>query len=263
MGQSDKFCFFLPGQGWKRFPRLPHRQTKGTTVTTDLLLRKEKTIGNGTEAITIESKHRHTAGEVTAEFPGVVLFDTRPKRPHERTQITNALAIIASPSRERFVSRNGQNSLTPTGDNPSAMRIHTDSETPLISNYEKIVYSSTQAAFESMMNDTSEPEVHLSADAVKASFWLHTLLDERDRRNTDSRTSAVRRLVVPVQSASHTRVIDNLAVQRNDNDDNRYQGKEENGISNLGRNEHLLSTLQSIFQNDTVEDSARGNTVTN
>lgn len=234
-------------------------QTKGTTVTKDLLVKEENTTGHGTAAIPTENMLRH------AKFPGADLFDTRPAAPDETTQTTKAPAVIAPPSRERFVSRDGQNSHTSTTDNPSAGRIHTEPEFPLIPNYEENVFSSAHAEFESMMNGSSEPEVHLSADVLKAPLWLNTLLDKRNQRNTDSitLTSADRGPGVPVLSASHPRVIDNLAALRNDNDEKRSQGKDEKGISNLDRNDYPFSTVQSIFQSDTGEDSVRGNTVTN
>ncbi|XP_051254267.1 uncharacterized protein LOC127362525 [Dicentrarchus labrax] len=237
-------------------------QTRSTTVTKDLLLKKENTTGHGTEALSTENTLKHTTAAVAAR---VVFFDTRPTAPYETTPITKALAIIASQSRKHFVSKNGQSSLTSTSDNPSALRIHTETEIPVISNYEKMVFSSTQAAFESVMNGTSEPEVHSSTDAVKASLWLHTQLDNRNQRNTDSitLTSADGGPGVPILSASHPRVIDNLAAPPNDNDDKRSQGKDEKGISNLGRNEYLFSATQSIFQRDRAGDSVRGNTVTN
>lgn len=127
------------------------------------------------------------------------------------------------------------------------------------------VPSSTQTASESVMNGTSEPEVHLSPDTVKASLWFRTLLDSRNENNTDSitLTSADGGPGVPALSASHPRVIDDLAVLCNENDDKQSQGKDERRISNLGRNEHQLGKMQSIFQNDTAEDSVRGNTMTN
>ncbi|CAK6968132.1 uncharacterized protein LOC121898295 isoform X1 [Scomber scombrus] len=239
-------------------------QIKGMTVTKDQLMKKEHTIGRGTEAIPKENTLRHTAVAVTAKFSEAILFDTRPVPPYERTQITKDLAAI-SPSRERFVSRNGQNSLNSTRDNASVMRIPAGSEIPLITNYEKIVFSSTQAAFESMVNGTTEPGVHLSADAVKASLWLHTLLYNMNQRNTESitLTSADGGPGVPILPASHPHVIDNLAAQHNDNDDKQSQGKDEKGISNLSRNEYLFSTLPSVFQNDTAEDSLTAYIMTN
>lgn len=255
------FAFFCVVRAEKEdFQGYRTEQTKGTTVTKDLLLRKENTIGRGTEAIPTENTHPHTAVAVTAKFPGAVLFDTRPTAPSERTQITKASAVIASLSGERV--RNGQSSLTSTRDNPSAIRIHTESEMPLIFNYDKIVFSSAQAAFESMVNGASEPEVHLSTDAVKASLWLHTLLDNRNQRKTDSvtLTSADGGPGVPVLSASHPRVIDNPAARRNDNDDKRSQGRDEKGIS---RNEYPFGAMQSIFRSDPAEDSVSGNAVTN
>ncbi|KAL7399765.1 hypothetical protein ABVT39_001282 [Epinephelus coioides] len=238
-------------------------QTKGTTVTKDLLLKEENTIGQGIEAVPTENTHHHTAVAVAAKFPEAVLFDTRPTSSYERTQITKASDIFGSVS--SFVSRNEQTSLTSTRDNPSATRFHNESEPPLISGYDKIVFSSTRAAFESKMNGTSKPGVYLSTDAVKASLWLHTLFDNRNQRNTDSitLTSAERGPGVPILSASHPRVIDNLAVLRNNNDDKRSQDKDNKGISNLDRNGYPLSTVQSIFRSNTAEDSVRGNTVTN
>lgn len=240
-------------------------QTKGTTVTKDLLLKKENTIGHGTTAIPTEKTLQHTAAAVTAKFPGAVLSDTAPTASYETTQITKASAMIASHSREPFVSRNGQNSLTPTRDNPSAMRSCTKSEIPFMPNYKKLFSSSTRAAFKSVMNGPSEPDVHLSTHAVKVSFWLHTLLDNRNQRNTDSitLTSADGGPGIPILSASHPRVIDNLAALRKDNGDKQSQGKDEKWNSSLGRNEHVFSMMQSIFQNDTAEDSLSGNTVTN
>lgn len=238
-------------------------QTKGTAVTEDLLLKKGNTIGHGTETIPTENTLQHSAVAVAAKFPGAVSVDTRPTAPHETTQITKALPTIALPSREHFVSRNGQSTLTSRGDNPSAVRIHNESEIPLISNYEKIISSSAQAAFKSMMNGPSEPDAHLSAHAVKASLWPHTLRDNRNQRNTDSTlASADGGPGVPILSASHPHVIDNLAAPRNDNTDKQSQGKVEKGISELGRNGYLFGTMQSIFQSDAAEDSGRGNTVT-
>lgn len=249
----------------KDFQGYHTEQTKGTTVKKDLLSKKENTIGHGTEAFPTENTHRHTAVPVPAKFSEVVLFDTRPTPPLERIQMTKALTVIASLSKEGFASRNGQNSLTSQKDNPAAKRIHNKSEIPLISNYETIVFSSTQAEFESMMNGTSESEVHLSTDAVESSLWLHTLRDNRNQTSTDSipLTSADRRPGVQVLSASHPHVIDNLAALQNDNDDKRAQGKDERGISTLRRNEYSSVTVQSIFQNDAAEDSLSGSTGTN
>ena len=234
-------------------------QTEGTTVTKDLLVKEENATGHGTAAIPTENTLRH------AKFPGADLFDTRPAAPDETTQTTKAPAVIAPPSREGFASRDGQNSHTSTTDNPSAGRIHTEPEFPLMPNYEEIVYSSAQAEFGSMMNGSSEPEVHLSADELKAPLLLHTLLDKGNQRNTDSitLTSADRGPGVPVLSASHPRVIDNLAAPRNDSDEKQSQGKDEKGISNLDRNDYPFGTVQSIFQSDTGEDSVRGSAVTN
>lgn len=135
----------------------------------------------------------------------------------------------------------------------------------MISNDHKVIFPSTKAAFESMMNEASEPGVHFPTDAVKASLWLHTILDNRNQRNTDSiiPLSVDRGSGVPIISASHPRVIDNLAVLRNGNNDKRSQGEDDKGISNLGRNEYLLGTVQSIFRIDKAEDSVRANTLTN
>lgn len=76
-------------------------------------------------------------------------------------------------------------------------------------------------------------------------------------------TSADGGLEAPILSASHPRVTDNLAALRNDIDDKQSQGKDEKWNSILGRDEDVFSTMQSIFQNDTAEDSVRGNSVTN
>lgn len=260
------FCFFCVASAEKEDSQGYHpEQTKGTTVTKDLLLKKENTIGHGTAAIPTENTLQHTAAAVTAKFPGAVLSDTAPTASYETTQITKASAMIVSHSGEPFVSRNGQNSLTPTRDNPSATRSRTKSEIPLMPNYKTLFSSSTRAAFKSVMNGTSEQDVHLSTDAVKVSFWLHTLLDNRNQRNTDSitLTSADGGPGIPILSASHPRVIDNLAALRKDNGDKQSQGKDEKWNSSLGRNEYVLSMMQSIFQNDTAEDSLRVNTVTN
>lgn len=250
---SDMLFFSFVVRAEKDFQGYHTEQTKGTTVTKDLLLKKENTIGHGTEALPTENTYRHTAVAVTAKFAEVVLFDTRPTPPLERIQMTKALTVIASPSKEHFVFRNRQNSLTQKG-NSTATKIYTNSEIPLISDYEKIAFSSTQAAFESMVNDTSEPEVSLSADAVKSSLWLHTLHDSRSQRSTDSipLTSADRGLGVPVLSASHPHVIDNLDALPNDNDDKQAQGKDEKGISTLKRNQYPSGTMQSIIQKPTL-----------
>lgn len=258
-------CFFFVVRAEKDFQGYHTEQTKGTTVKKDLLLKKENTIGHGTEAFPTENTHQHTAVAVAAKFPETVLFDTRPTPPLQRIQTTKALTVIASLSKEGFISRNRQNSLTSEKDNPAANGIHIKSEIPLISNYEKIVFSSSQAALKSIMNGTSESEVRLSTDAVKSFLWPHTLRDNRNHRSTDSipLTSADRRPGVQVLSASHPHVIDNLAALQNDNDDKRAQGKDEKGISTLRRNKYLSGTVQSIFQNDTAEVSFNGSAVTN
>lgn len=64
------------------------------------------------------------------------------------------------------------------------------------------------------MNGTSEPDVHLSTDAVNVSFWLHTLLDNRNQKNKDSitLTPADGGKGVSGLSAYHPCVIDNLAA---------------------------------------------------
>lgn len=125
---SDMFCFFFAVRAGKDFQGYHTEKTKGTTVTKDLLLRKENAIGHGTEAATIENTRRHTAVAVTAKFPVVDLFDARPKPHYERMQTMKALAIIVSPSAERIVSRNELNSLAPTRYSLSATRIQTESE---------------------------------------------------------------------------------------------------------------------------------------
>lgn len=259
------FFFFFVVRAEKDFQGYQTEQTKGTTVKKDLLLQKENTIGHGTEAFPRENTHQHTAVAVTAKFPEVVLFDRRPTTPLQRIQTTKALTVIASLSEEGFTSRNRPNSLTSQKDNPAANGIHNTSEIPLISNYEKIVFSSSQTAFKSMMNGTSESVVHLSTDAVKSFLWPHTVRDNRNHRSTDSipLTSADRRPGVQVLSASHARVIDNLAELQKDNDDKRARGKDEKGISTLRRNKYLSGTVRSIFQNDTAEGSLSGNGVTN
>lgn len=257
--------FFFVVWAEKDFQGYQTEQTKGTTVKKDLLLHNENTIGHGTEAFPTENTHQHTTTEVTAKFPEVVLFGLRPTPALQRIQMTKASTVIASLSEEGFISRNRQNSLTSQKDNPAANGIHNKSEIPLISNYEKIVFSSTSAAFKSMMNGTSESEVHLSTRAVKSFLWPHTLRDNRNHRSTDSipLTSADRRPGVPVLSASHPHVIDNLAGLQNDNDDERAQGMDEKGISTLRRNKYLSDTVQSIIQNDTAEDSLGGSAVAN
>lgn len=236
-------------------------QTKGTTVTKDLLLKNENTTGHGTEAIPTEKTHQHTAMALTAKFPEAVLLDTRLTKPYKKSLITKASALISLPSSKHFVSRNGNSSLILKRE-PSAMRIDTESEKLLISNYEKISSSSAQSAIELMMNDTSDPEGNLTADAVKAPPWFHTLLDYRNQRNTNSvkLTSADGSLRPPVLYASHSRVIDNLDAARNDSSDKQSQGKD---TTNPGRDLYGLGTVQSIFQNATAEDSPRGSTITN
>lgn len=63
-------------------------ETKGTTVTKDLLLKKENTIGHGTAAIPTENTLQHTAAALYARFPRAVLSDTTPTASYETTQIT-------------------------------------------------------------------------------------------------------------------------------------------------------------------------------
>ncbi|XP_039865456.1 uncharacterized protein LOC120719964 [Simochromis diagramma] len=254
--------FLLPVRAEKEdFQGYFTEQTKGTTVTKDLLLKNENTTGHGTEAIPTEKTHQHTAMALTAKFPEAVLLDTRLTKPYKKSLITKASVLISLPSSKHFVSRNGNSSLILKRE-PSAMRIDTESEKLLISNYEKISSSSAQSAIESMMNDTSDPEGNLTADAVKAPPWFHTLLDYRNQRNTNSVkvTSADGSLRPPVLSASHSRVIDNLDAARNDSSDKQSQGKD---TTNPGRDLYGLGTVQSIFQNATAEDSPRGSTITN
>lgn len=255
---SDMFCFFAVRA--EDFQGHHTEKTKGMTVRKDLLLKKEdNTAGHGTEATTAQNMHQHTAAAESAKFQAVVLFDTRPALPYGRTQITKASAVFVSSSGERFVSRNGRNSAIPTKDDSSAVRFHTGTEDLLISNYATAVFSPPQAAFDTMLNGSSEPEVHPSTEVVKPLPWLHTLLGNSNQRNTDSvaLTSADTGPRAPNLSASHPRVIDNLALPRTDNDDKRSESEDGKGISNLGRNEYPLRTTQSIFQNDTADDSEK------
>lgn len=99
---------------------------------------------------------------------------------------------------------------------------------------------------EPVLNDTSEPQVHLFAVAVKVHAWFHAWRNDRICRNTNSvtLTSADAGLGVPILSASHLGVSDNPAEMLNDTDDERSRGT---GITNLGRNAYLSGTMQSIL----------------
>ncbi|XP_024864547.2 uncharacterized protein LOC112450985 [Kryptolebias marmoratus] len=128
-----------------------------------------------------------------------------------------------------------------------------------MSTSEKIL-SSTQTTMKPLLNDTSEPQVHLSAAAVKACARFPALRDDKNCRNANSVTlrSADAGLGVPILSTSHPGVIDYPAELLNDTDDKRSRGM---GITNLSRNAYLSGTMQSILQNDPAEDSERGNSV--
>lgn len=236
------------------------QQTKGKTLTKDLLSKRENTSSHvtATQGIQTEETHQRTAVAESAKLQV-------PTPLYGRTQITKASAVIASKNTVGFVSRNGQNALKSKRDNPSSMRSHTESEIPFISNYEKIVFSSTQTAFESMMYGSPAPGVRSSSHAATTSVWLHTLLGKRNRIYTDSFsfTSADERSGLPILSASHPRVIDNLAGRLNDSGDKRAGGKGEKMVSKLQGKVYSFDTTQSIFQNDTAESSVKVTVVTN
>lgn len=247
------FSFFCIAEAEKEdFQANLTEQIKGTNVTKDGLWKKENTIGHGTEAIPTENTRQHTAVQLTAKFPRAVWFDTRPTQAYERIQITKASAVRTT---DHFVSRNVQNSLTSTRENPSAMRTGTEYKDPFRSNHEKIVLFSPQAALESVMNDTPKPQVHLSADTVmKAPHLLHAQHDNKNQRSTNP-ASADGGLGDPIFVPRH-HIIDKAPL-RHDNDEKRSPSK---GITNLGRTVYLSSTTKSIFQREPTEDSVRGNT---
>lgn len=247
------FCCFVvraenDSQGYHK------EETKGTTVTKDLLLKEENKTGHGTEAQATGNAYRHTA-VASAKVPEVVSSATRPTPRLQRIQMTKAMTAI--------VFRDSQKLLASQKGNPTVTSIYTKSEMPLISNNEKIVLSTTPAAFESMINNTSEPQVNLSTDAVKSSSWLHTLHVNRSQRSSDSipLTSADRGPGLPVLSASHPHVIDNLAALLHDNADKQAQGKDEKEISTLKRHKSASGTVQSIIQKPVLSPTVSSNSL--
>lgn len=76
----------------KRFPRLRHRPSKSTTVTKDLLSKKENGIGHGFAAIPAHNWLRHIALDVAPQVPAAGYFwvfffsDTISAAPYETTQ---------------------------------------------------------------------------------------------------------------------------------------------------------------------------------
>lgn len=191
---------------------------------------------------------------MTARTSKAFLFDARLTQVSETIQTPKGL-IIVSKSPRHLMSRNVHNSTASTENSPAAVRTDPKSGVRFKSVHKKEAFS-TQAALESVMNDTSEPPVHLSAEATKANPLLHALRDNRNPRNYN--TSADGGRGVPILSASHPRVIEKLTVFHNDSRDKRSQGR---GVANLGKAMKLSATVPSIFQSDPVNDSLRGNSV--
>ncbi|XP_036070772.1 uncharacterized protein LOC112149638 isoform X2 [Oryzias melastigma] len=202
----------------------------------------------------MENTHPLSALLATARISRAVLFDARPTQAYETMQTPKGAIIVAETPRH-LTSRNVHNSTASTKTSPAAVRTDLKSEVQSKSVHKKEAFS-TQAALESVMNDASELQVHLSAEATKANPLLHALHDSRNPRN--SNTSADGGRGAPILSASHPRVIENLTVFHNDSHDKRSQGK---GIANLGKAMKLSATVPSIFQSDPVNDSLRGNIV--
>lgn len=181
ISNSDLHFFVVCAEN-EDFQGYHQQQTEGATVTTEWLLKEEIITVHGTATIPTENIHQHSAITVNAKSVGTALFHTTP--PHGRTKLKGASAVIASVNSVRFVSRDWPDLLVSTPGNTSGRKSHTKPDLPLISNYERVVFSSTQAGFESMMNSTLEPESYLTTGMVKPSDWLHVLLGSRREINT-------------------------------------------------------------------------------
>lgn len=66
-------------------------QTKGTTVTKDLLLKKENTIGHGAAAVPTHLEQ--TAVADSAQSPGAVSSDSTATASYETTQVVKSSAM--------------------------------------------------------------------------------------------------------------------------------------------------------------------------
>ena len=126
---NDSLCFFCVVSPENEDSWGYHtEQTKGKTVTIDVLLKKERTIGLGTAAIPTENTlHQTAVVEAAARFLGVVSFEPRQQHLMRRNNSPKRTTTTASTLFPLF----GQKSLAPIRNSPSAARIHTESENPI------------------------------------------------------------------------------------------------------------------------------------
>lgn len=212
MWVTHRFSLFNLGRKWI-FPRLPHGKKQKTKLSAFKKRQQTKKI-----CLWHRNKSQHTAMSVDCQVSRGGLVMT-PDQYH-------CMREHKSPKSIRHNCLNEQHWVqqwAKTFSNQQEMWIHSESETPMVCHYNKIVFSSTQAAFESMMNGDSELRGLLFLQRQWTPlFWLHNPALIKGVRGTQRLSSShvcwQRGPGVPRLSASHLRVIDNLAVPRNDND---------------------------------------------